>query len=41
MAWIDQDLENFIKKEFPDRIINAHHAYRTWQSNRYIWVSIS
>ena len=39
MAWIDQNLENFIRKEFPDRIINAYHAYRTWQSNRYIWVS--
>ena len=39
MAWIDQNLEKFIREEFPDRRINAYHAYRTWQSNRYIWVS--
>ena len=39
MAWIDQNLENFIREEFPDRIVRAYHAYRTWQSNRYVWVT--
>ena len=39
MAWIDQNLENFIREEFPDRKVSAYHAYRTWQSNRYVWVT--
>ena len=39
MAWIDQNLEKFIREEFPDRIVRAYHAYRTWQSNRYVWVT--
>lgn len=39
MAWIDQDLANFISRQFPDRKVYAHHEPRTWQSNRYIWVT--
>lgn len=39
MAWIDQNLENFVRKNFPDRHIEAYHAYRTWQSNRFIWIT--
>lgn len=29
MAWIDHDLENFIREKFPDRKVSAYHAYRT------------
>lgn len=39
MAWIDQNLENFIREKFPDRTVEAYHEYRTWQSNRYVWVT--
>lgn len=39
MAWIDQNLENFVREKFPDRHIEAYHAYRTWQSNRFIWIT--
>lgn len=39
MAWIDQNLENSIREEFPDREVFAYHAYRTWQSNRYVCVT--
>lgn len=39
MAWVDQHLEKFIKENFPDRRVSAYHAYRTWQSNRFIWIT--
>ena len=39
MAWIDKNLENFIREKFPDRHIEAYHAYRTWQANRHIWIT--
>lgn len=39
MAWIDHNLEKFIREKFPDRHIKSYHVYRTWQSNRYIWIT--
>lgn len=39
MAWIDKNLEKFIREKFPDREVYAYYAYRTRQSNRYIWVT--
>ena len=39
MAWIDQHLEKFIKDCFPERYVYAYHEYRTWQSNRYLYVT--
>lgn len=39
MAWIDQNLENFVREKFPDRNIEAYHAYRTWLSNRFFHVT--
>ena len=39
MAWINQDLEDFISSEFPDRKVYAYHEYRTWQSSRYLYVT--
>lgn len=39
MAWIDQNLENFIRNTFPERKVSARHEYRTWQSSRYLYVT--
>ena len=39
MVWIDQNLENYIRDEFPDRAVYAYHEYRTWQSSRYVYVT--
>lgn len=39
MPWINQNLENYIKECFPDRFVYAYHAYRTWQSSRYLYVT--
>lgn len=39
MAWIDSNLEEFIKENFPERIVYAYHEYRTWQSSRYLYVT--
>lgn len=39
MAWIDQNLENLIREKFPDRHIEAYHAYKTRQANRHIWIT--
>lgn len=39
MAWINQELEDFITKEFPDRKVYAYHEYRTWQTIRYLYVT--
>lgn len=39
MAWINQELEDFITKEFPDRKVYAYHEYRTWQTSRYLYVT--
>ena len=39
MAWIDSNLENFIKKKFPERMVYAYHEYRTWQTSRYLYVT--
>ena len=39
MAWIDRNLEHFIREEFPERKVSAYHASRTWQTNRYVWVT--
>lgn len=39
-AWIDKNLENYIKKSFPERIVvGSNNYYKTWQSSRYIQVS--
>jgi len=39
-AWIDKNLENYIKKSFPERIVvGNNNYYKTWQSSRYIQVS--
>ncbi len=38
-AWIDKNLEDYIKESFPDRSINSYYESRTWQSSRYIQVS--
>ena len=39
MAWIDQELEMYIKDCFPERHVYAYHVYRTWQSSRYLKVT--
>lgn len=39
MAWINQELEDFITKEFPDRKVYAYHEYHTWQTSRYLYVT--
>lgn len=39
MAWIDQNLEKYIKDCFPERYVYAYHEYRTWQSSRYLRVT--
>lgn len=39
MAWINQNLEDFIRNKFPDRKVHAYHEYRTWQSSRYLFVT--
>lgn len=39
-VWIDKNLENYIKKSFPERIVvGSNNYYKTWQSSRYIQVS--
>lgn len=39
MLWINQDLEEYIRKCFPERIVYAYHEYRTWQTSRYLYVT--
>lgn len=39
MAWIDQRLEDVIRKQFPEREVLSEHAYRSWQQNRYLFVT--
>lgn len=41
MVWIDKNLEEYIKKCFPKRIVYAKYEYRTWQSSRYLYVTTS
>ena len=39
MVWINKELENNIKRCFPQREVYAYCAYRTWQSSRFLWVT--
>lgn len=39
MVWINKNLENYIKRCFPERIVYAKYDYRTWQSSRYLYVT--
>lgn len=38
-AWIDKDLEEYVRNCFPDRYVSAYHKSGTWQTSRYIQVS--
>ena len=37
-AWIDKELEDFVRDEFPDRVVSGYHKSGTWQTSRYIQV---
>lgn len=37
-AWIDKNLEDYIKEVFPDRVVSAYHRSGSWQSSRWIQV---
>lgn len=39
MVWIDQKIENVVREKFSNGIREAHHAYRTWLSNRFFHVT--
>lgn len=38
-AWINEGLKDDIQRVFPDRKVYVYCEYRTWQSNRYIYVT--
>ncbi len=39
MAWIDKNLETYLQKQFPERIVKGYYDKGTWQKNRYIQIS--
>lgn len=39
MAWIDKNLETYLQRQFPDRIVKGYYDKGKWQLNRYIQIS--
>ena len=39
MTWIDKNLETYLQKQFPERIVKGYYDKGTWQKSRYIQIS--
>lgn len=38
MTWIDKNLETYLQKQFPERIVKGYYDKGTWQKSRYIQI---